>query len=134
VDGAEEAEEEGLPVVGAVAAEEGRVGDDAEPLLADERGAREGGGLGGEAHENLAEDVFAVQRERRRQGPPAAAAAGHGAELKGIGSIERLKISDSSFPFIFPQFPRIAHRAPRIWIMAGEGDLYFIRATERKKK
>lgn len=92
----EDAEEEGFPVVGAVAAEEDGVGDDAVPLLADDRGAREGGWLGGEAHEDLAKDVLAVQREGRRQGLTAAAAAAGGhapsGEESGIMRLKNLKI------------------------------------------
>jgi hypothetical protein len=55
---AEEAEREGRPVEGAVAAEEGRVGERAEPGLADGGGADEARGVGRrEAEEDLVEGV-----------------------------------------------------------------------------
>uniref|UniRef100_A0A0D9X0D0 DUF834 domain-containing protein n=1 Tax=Leersia perrieri TaxID=77586 RepID=A0A0D9X0D0_9ORYZ len=82
----EDAEERGVAVVGVEAAEEGRVGDEAAPLLAGEGGAREGGGLGREADEDLREEVIVLRQEdpRRRRGgsaatPPARAGAGAGA-------------------------------------------------------
>jgi hypothetical protein len=64
----EEAEERGLPVVRAEAAEEAGVGDEAAPALADDGGAEEGGRLRREAEEDLTEEVVVVQRGRRRRG------------------------------------------------------------------
>ena len=63
----EEETEEGrvTAVVDAEAAEEGGVGDEAAPALADGGGAGEGGRLRGEAEEDLGEEVVVVQRRRR---------------------------------------------------------------------
>jgi hypothetical protein len=78
----EEAEEQGLPVVRAEAAEEAGVGDEEAPALADDGGAEEGGRLRREAEEELTEEVVVVQRGRRRwdrqDGGREAAAADHG--------------------------------------------------------
>jgi len=60
----EEAEEGRRPVVGAEAAEEGRVGEEAAPALADEGGAREGGGERREAEEDLPVEVVVVRQRR----------------------------------------------------------------------
>jgi hypothetical protein len=57
----EEAEEGRRPVMGAEAAEEGGIGEDATPALADEGGAGEGGGERREAEEDLPVEVVAVR-------------------------------------------------------------------------
>ena len=59
-------------VVGAEAAAEASVGDEAEPALADEGGARERGGFRGQAEEDLGEEIFVFQRPRRRRSAAAA--------------------------------------------------------------
>lgn len=64
----EQAEEGRFPVVGAEAAEENGVGDEAASALADEFGAGEGGGLRREAEEDLPEEIVVVRQERRRGG------------------------------------------------------------------
>ena len=51
----------------AEAADEAGALDEAAPSLADEGGAREGGGLRGEAEEDLGEQVVVVQHRRRRR-------------------------------------------------------------------
>jgi len=61
----EEAEEGRRPVVGAEAAEEGGVGEDAAPALADERGAGERRGERREAEKDLPMDVVVVRQRRR---------------------------------------------------------------------
>jgi hypothetical protein len=61
-------------VVGAEAAEEAGVADKTAPALAGEGGAREGGGLRGEAEEDLREEVVVLQRRRRRRVGEVAAA------------------------------------------------------------
>jgi hypothetical protein len=71
----EEAKERGLAVVCAEAAEEAGVFDEAEPALADERGTEEGGGLRGEAEEDLPEEVVIIRRGYRRRRCAAAAPA-----------------------------------------------------------
>lgn len=58
----EEAQEGWLPVVGAEAAEEPGVGDEAAPAPADRGGARERGRQRREAEQDLAEEVVVVQR------------------------------------------------------------------------
>ena len=65
----DEAAEEGrvTAVAEAEAAGEFGVGDKAAPLLGDDGGAREGGGLRGEAEEDLGEQVVVFQHRRRRR-------------------------------------------------------------------
>jgi hypothetical protein len=74
-----DAEQRGLPVVGAEEAEELGVGDEASPALADGGGAKEGGRLRREAEEDLPEHIFVerqVFRLRRRFAAVATDAAG----------------------------------------------------------
>ena len=82
----EEAEEGRVAaVMAAESAEESGVRDEATPALADERGAREGGGLRGEAEEDLGQQIFVVQRRRRRRRAGRAAEAAHLALLTDAG-------------------------------------------------
>uniref|UniRef100_A0A8R7UNC8 Uncharacterized protein n=1 Tax=Triticum urartu TaxID=4572 RepID=A0A8R7UNC8_TRIUA len=64
----EEADEGRVAAVAAAEpTDESWVGDEAAPLTADEGGAREGGGLWGEAEEDLGEQILVFQRRRRRR-------------------------------------------------------------------
>jgi hypothetical protein len=74
----EEAEEGRVAaVVEAEAADESGVGDQAAPELADDGCAREGGGLRGEAEEDLGEQILVFQRRCRRRRSGAAAEDPH---------------------------------------------------------
>jgi hypothetical protein len=53
-------------VAEAKAADESGIGDEAAPLLADQRDMREGGRLRGKAEEDLGKQVIVFQRRRRR--------------------------------------------------------------------
>ena len=79
IESVEEAEERRVAAVAeAEAAPESGVGDEAAPAPADGRCAREGGGLRGEAEQDLGEQVVVLQRGcRRRVGAAAAAEAAH---------------------------------------------------------
>jgi hypothetical protein len=83
----EDAEQRGLPVVGAEEAEELGVGDEASPALADGGGAQEGGRLRREAEEDLLEHIF-VERQvfrRRRFAAVATDAAGQSVAALDLG-------------------------------------------------
>jgi hypothetical protein len=68
--------------VGAEVAEEAGAGDEAAPALADEGGTREGGGLWGEAQEDLREEVVVLHGERRCRRFKAAEAGHEGSEIE----------------------------------------------------
>lgn len=77
----EHADDGGLPVVGAEAAQELGIGDEVAPLLGDEGGAGERGRLRREADEYLGEEVFIVRRGRLRRRRQRGAAAADGVHL-----------------------------------------------------
>ncbi|KAJ1274015.1 hypothetical protein BS78_05G031000 [Paspalum vaginatum] len=75
---------QGFQVVGAVAAQEGGVGDDAVPAGADDGRARERARQRGEAEEDLGEEVLVANRGSRRRLRTSARAAGRkGCSLLG---------------------------------------------------
>jgi hypothetical protein len=80
----EEAEQRGRGRPGAEAAEEGRLGDDAAPAPADERGARERVARR-EAEEDLGEEVVVVQRRKLGGGGGEGAALGGGDQALLLG-------------------------------------------------
>jgi hypothetical protein len=98
-------------VVDAESAEESRVGDEEAPALAYGGGAWEGGGLWWEAEEDLGEQVFVLQRTRRRRAGAAAGAGRHLRPGRSFGELTRChresnRLGDFS-SFSFPLEPTI---------------------------
>ena len=121
----EEAEEGRGPVEGAVAAEEPGVAEDAEPRLADERGAEEVLGLvRREAEEDLGHDVVDQRQRRAWRRHGACARVGGGGEGLGGGldwgksrseTVTKALFSSSRKPKSFQDSPVTSNLVSHAW-------------------